>query len=55
MKKYIGPILSITSLAILFATLFILKEQNKQIPILKHRLDSLTQVNQTLKKTSLSK
>jgi len=41
MKKYIGPILSIATIGMLFYTLFDLKEQVKQIPILKHQIDSL--------------
>jgi hypothetical protein len=41
MKKYIGAILSITSIGLLFYTLFDLKNQVKQIPILEKQLDSL--------------
>lgn len=41
MKKYIGPILSISTIAMLFYTLFDLKEQVKQIPQLKQQLDSV--------------
>jgi len=40
MKKYIGPILSIATIGILFYTLFDLKEQVKQIPQLKKELDT---------------
>ena len=43
MKKYIGPILSIATIGMLFYTLFDLKEQVKQIPQLQQQLDS-TQV-----------
>jgi hypothetical protein len=43
MKKYIGPILSIATISMLFYTLFDLKEQVKQIPQLRQQLDS-TQV-----------
>lgn len=41
MKKYINLILSIGTIGLLFYTLFNLKEQVKQIPILKHQIDSL--------------
>lgn len=41
MKKYIGAILSIGTVAMLFYTLFDLKDQVKQIPVLQHQLDSL--------------
>lgn len=41
MKKYIGAILSIGTVAMLFYTLFDLKNQVKQIPVLEHQLDSL--------------
>lgn len=41
MKKYIGPILSIATIGMLFYTLFDLKEQIKQIPQLQQQLDSL--------------
>ena len=41
MKKYIGAILSIGTVAMLFYTLFDLKNQVKQIPMLEHQLDSL--------------
>ena len=41
MKKYIGAILSIGTVAMLFYTLFDLKDQVKQIPVLEHQLDSL--------------
>jgi hypothetical protein len=42
MKKYIGAILSIGTVAILFYTLFDLKNQVKQIPMLEHQLDSVS-------------
>jgi hypothetical protein len=42
MKKYIGAILSIGTVAMLFYTLFDLKNQVKQIPVLQHQLDSVT-------------
>lgn len=41
MKKYIGPILSIATIGMLFYTLFDLKEQVKQIPQLQKELDSV--------------
>jgi regulator of replication initiation timing len=41
MKKYIGAILSIGTVVMLFYTLFDLKNQVKQIPVLEHQLDSL--------------
>jgi hypothetical protein len=41
MKKYITAILSIGTVAMLFYTLFDLKNQVKQIPVLQHQLDSL--------------
>jgi hypothetical protein len=44
MKKYIGPILTVTSLAMLFITMLHLKEQNKQLPVLQHQVDSLQKV-----------
>jgi hypothetical protein len=44
MKKYIGPILTITSLAMLFITMLHLKEQNKHLPVLQHQVDSLQKV-----------
>jgi len=52
MKKYIGPILSISTIGLLFYTLFDLKEQVKELPRLKeevntliHRADSLHNEN----------
>jgi hypothetical protein len=48
MKKYISPILSIATIAMLFYTLFDLKEQVKQIPILEHQLDSVQYIKDSL-------
>mgnify|MGYP000125439658 CR=1 FL=1 len=42
MKKYITAVLSIGTVAMLFYTLFDLKNQVKQIPMLQHQLDSVT-------------
>jgi hypothetical protein len=42
MKKYITAILSIGTITLLFYTLFDLKNQVKQIPVLQHQLDSVT-------------
>ena len=42
MKKYISGILSIGTVALLFYTLFDLKNQLKQVPMLQHQLDSVT-------------
>jgi hypothetical protein len=42
MKKYIGAVLSIGTLAMLFYTLFDLKNQVKQISVLQHQLDVVT-------------
>ena len=42
MKKYISGILSIGTVALLFYTLFDLKNQVKQVPMLQHQLDSVT-------------
>lgn len=41
MKKYIGPLLSIATVGMLFYTLFDLKEQVKQIPRLKKQLTTV--------------
>lgn len=41
MKKYIGAVLSIGSVILLFYTLFDLKKQVNQIPVLKKQIDSL--------------
>lgn len=48
MKKYIGPILSISTIGLLFYTLFDLKEQVKQIPILERQLDSVQYIKDSL-------
>ena len=42
MKKYITAILSIGTITLLFYTMFDLKNQVKQIPVLQHQLDSVT-------------
>ena len=42
MKKYINGILSIGTVTLLFYTLFDLKNQVKQVPMLQHQLDSVT-------------
>lgn len=44
MKKYIGPILSIATIGMLFYTLFDLKEQVKVIPQLKKDLQEKQRV-----------
>lgn len=41
MKKYIGPILNLASITMLFYILFHLKEQVKQIPKLQDQVDTL--------------
>lgn len=48
MKKYINAILSITTLGLLFYILIDLKEQVKQIPVLKKEIDSLSTVKDSL-------
>lgn len=48
MKKYIGPILSIATIGMLFYTLFDLKEQVKQIPVLRQQVDSLQKMKDSL-------
>lgn len=48
MKKYINAILSIATLGLLFYTLIDLKEQVKQIPVLKKEIDSLSTVKDSL-------
>ncbi len=48
MKKYIGPILSISTVGLLFYTLFDLKQQVKQIPKLKQELNSVTYLKDSL-------
>ncbi len=42
MKKYIGPILSISTIGLLFYTLFDLKEQVKELPRLREEVKTLT-------------
>ena len=42
MKKYITAILSIGTVGLLCYTMFDLKNQVKQIPVLQHQLDSVT-------------
>ena len=48
MKKYINAILSIATLGLLFYTLIDLKEQVKQIPVLKKEIDSLSIIKDSL-------
>ena len=48
MKKYIGAVLSIATIGLLFYTLFDLKEQVKQIGILQKQLDSTITVKDSL-------
>lgn len=48
MKKYIGAALSITTVGLLFYTLFDLKEQVKQVLVLQHQVDSLTVIKDSL-------
>ena len=48
MKKYIGAVLSITTIGLLFYTLFDLKEQVKQVSVLQHQVDSLTVIKDSL-------
>ena len=48
MKKYINAILSIATLGLLFYSLIDLKEQVKQIPVLKKEIDSLSTVKDSL-------
>lgn len=48
MKKYIGPILSISTIGLLFYTLFDLKQQVKQIPELNKQLDSISCIKDSL-------
>ena len=48
MKKYITAILSIGTVAMLFYTLFDLKNQVKQIPMLEHQLDSVSIIKDSL-------
>ena len=48
MKKYIGPILSISTIGLLFYTLFDLKEQVKQIEPLKQQLKQMEHIRDSL-------
>jgi hypothetical protein len=48
MKKYISAALSITTIGLLFYTLIDLKEQVKQIPVLKNQLDSVMVIKDSL-------
>ncbi len=48
MKKYLNAILSIGTLAVLFYTLFDLKEQVKQVDVLKKELKTVTSVKDSL-------
>jgi hypothetical protein len=48
MKKYISAALSITTIGLLFYTLYNLKQQVKQIPVLKSQLDSVTIIKDSL-------
>jgi len=48
MKKYLNAILSIGTVAILFYTLFDLKEQVKQVDILKKELKTVTATKDSL-------
>ena len=48
MKKYISAALSITTIGLLFYTLYDLKEQVKQIVVLQHQVDSLTTIKDSL-------
>ena len=48
MKKYISAFLSIGTILILFYTLFDLKEQVKQVPLLQKQLDSVITLKDSL-------
>jgi hypothetical protein len=48
MKKYINGILSIGTVALLFYTLFDLKNQVKQVDVLKKELNKMTAVKDSL-------
>lgn len=41
MKKYINPILNITTITLLFYTVYSLHNDVKEIPVLQQRVDSL--------------
>lgn len=47
-KKHIGLILCITTISMLLYTLFDLKGQVKEIPILKHQIDSLEYIKDSI-------
>jgi hypothetical protein len=48
MKKYIGAVLSIATIGLLFYTLFDLKKQIAQLPVLKNEIDSVTIIKDSL-------
>jgi len=48
MKKYLNAILSIGTVAVLFYTLFDLKEQVKQVDVLKKKLNEVTVIKDSL-------
>ena len=48
MKKYLNAILSIGTVAVLFYTLFDLKEQVKQVDVLKKQLNTVTVLKDSL-------
>jgi hypothetical protein len=49
MKKYIGPVLSLASVGMLFYIIFNQKEQIKELKLSKSNIDSLYQVVDSLK------
>ena len=48
MKKYIGPILNITTIGLLFYTLFQLKEQVKELPQVRKELENTKRLADSL-------
>jgi hypothetical protein len=54
MKKYIGPVLSLASVGMLFYIIFNQKEQIKELKLSKSNIDSLYQVVDSLKAEILS-
>lgn len=48
MKKYISAALSITTIGLLFYTLYDLKQQVKQVVVLQHQIDSLATIKDSL-------
>jgi hypothetical protein len=48
MKKYITAVLSIGTIALLFYTIFDLREQVKQVDVLQQQLDSVTVLKDSL-------